>query len=221
VSFILDALRKSEHERQRSALPGLAQVPLATPPPQVPRWAFIVMGVLLAAVLALGGAWWQSTRAPVELAAAPPMVERPLPLPAQTVAPPASTALAERATTQPTSPPDSAISESDSGLARAAAPTSTATPAEELSFADSPAVTAADEPPLPSVVALLAEGVSLPELHLELLAFREQPRDRFVFINGRKYVEGDRLLEGPQLQSIAPTGAVLVYAGRRFLLAPQ
>jgi hypothetical protein len=74
---------------------------------------------------------------------------------------------------------------------------------------------------LPSVVALLAQGVSLPELRLELLAFREQPRDRFVFINGRKYVEGDRLIEGPQLQSIAPTGAVLVYAGRRFLLAPQ
>ena len=220
MSFILDALRKSEHERQRSALPGLAQVPLATPPPQVPRWAFIVMGVLLAAVLVLGGAWWQSTRAPVELAAAPPMVERPLPLPTPTIAPPASTALAERPATQPTTPPDPAIPESDSGLARAAAPTSTA-PAEEPSFADSPAVTAADEPALPSVVALLAEGVSLPELHLELLAFREQPRDRFVFINGRKYVEGDRLVEGPQLQSIAPTGAVLVYAGRRFLLAPQ
>jgi general secretion pathway protein B len=222
VSFILDALRKSEHERQRSALPGLAQVPLATPPPQVPRWAFVVIGVLLAAVLVLGGAWWQSTRAPVELAAAPPLVERPVPLPTPTVAsPPASTALADRAATQPTPPQEPAISASGNGLARAAAPTSTTPPAEELSFADSPAASRADEPPLPSVVALLAEGVSLPELRLELLAFRDQPRDRFVFINGRKYVEGDRLVEGPQLQSIAPTGAVLVYAGRRFLLAPQ
>jgi general secretion pathway protein B len=222
VSFILDALRKSEHERQRSALPGLAQVPLATPPPQVPRWAFVVIGVLVAAVLVLGGAWWQSTREPMELAASPPMVERPVALPAPTVAlPPASTAPAERAATQRTSPPEPSIAPSDNGLATAAAPTSTATPAEEPSFADSPAATRADEPALPSAVALLAEGVSLPELRLELLAFREQPRDRFAFINGRKYVEGDRLIEGPQLQSIAPTGAVLVYAGRRFLLAPR
>jgi general secretion pathway protein B len=221
VSFILDALRKSEHERQRSALPGLAQVPLATPPPQMPRWAFVVIGVLLAAVLVLGGAWWQSTRAPVELAASR-MVERPVPLPTPTVGSrPASTAPAERAATQRTSPPEPANRANDSGLATAAAPTSTATSTEEPRFADSPAGTRADEPVLPSVVALLAQGVSLPELRLELLAFREQPRDRFVFINGRKYVEGDRLIEGPQLQSIAPTGAVLVYAGRRFLLAPQ
>ena len=69
VSFILDALRKSEHERQRSAVPGLSQVPLATPQPQLPRWAFAVIGVLVAAVLALGGAWWQSTRAPADGAA--------------------------------------------------------------------------------------------------------------------------------------------------------
>ncbi len=62
VSFILDALRKSEHERQRSAVPGLSQVPLATPQPQLPRWALVVIGVLVAAVLVLGGAWWQSTR---------------------------------------------------------------------------------------------------------------------------------------------------------------
>jgi hypothetical protein len=68
---------------------------------------------------------------------------------------------------------------------------------------------------------LAAEGISLPELRLELHAFREQPRDRFVFINGRKYVEGERLAEGPQLQSIVPAGAVLAYAGRRFLLVSE
>ena len=49
----------------------------------------------------------------------------------------------------------------------------------------------------------------------------EQPADRFVFINGRKYVEGERLLEGPQLVSIEPTGAVLAHAGRRFVLVQE
>jgi general secretion pathway protein B len=65
---------------------------------------------------------------------------------------------------------------------------------------------------------LAAEGVPLPSLRLELHAFSAEPRDRFVFINGRKYVEGERLVEGPQVVSIAPTGAVLAHAGRRFLL---
>ena len=51
--------------------------------------------------------------------------------------------------------------------------------------------------------------MALPQLRLELHAFSEQPRDRFVFINGRKYVEGERLIEGPQLVSIELRGAVL------------
>ena len=63
--------------------------------------------------------------------------------------------------------------------------------------------------------------MALPELRLELHRFREQARERFVFINGRKYVEGDRLAEGPQIVSIVPTGAVLVHSGRRFLLVPE
>ena len=77
MSFILDALRKSEHDRQRSAVPGLSQVPLATPRPQMPRWALAVIGVLVAAVLLLGGAWWQSARVPTaEPTASAPTVER-------------------------------------------------------------------------------------------------------------------------------------------------
>jgi general secretion pathway protein B len=63
--------------------------------------------------------------------------------------------------------------------------------------------------------------VSLPPLRLELHAFSEQPRDRFVFINGRKYVEGERLIEGPQVVSIEPRGAVLSHAGQRFRLVPD
>ena len=221
MSFILDALRKSEHERQRSTLPGLAQVPLATPPAQLPRWALVLIGVLAAGVLVLGGAWWQSTREPVELAASTPIVERPLPLPvAPTAPPPASTVPSDRAETVRTPPPGPATAARENGLATAAGPSSTQSDTES-SFPPPPAATTADEPALPSAAALLAAGISVPELRLELHAFRAQPGDRFVFINGRKYVEGERLAEGPQLQSIVPTGAVLVHAGRRFLLVPE
>jgi general secretion pathway protein B len=75
-----------------------------------------------------------------------------------------------------------------------------------------------DSVALPSVTMLAAEGVAVPPLRLELHAFSAQPRDRFVFINGRKYVEGDRLVEGPLLVAIQPTGAVLTHLGRRFMI---
>jgi hypothetical protein len=77
------------------------------------------------------------------------------------------------------------------------------------------------DPSLPSATALAAQGIALPTLRLELHAYAERRSERFVFINGRKYVEGDRLAEGPELVTIAPNGAVLRHLGQRFLLPPE
>ena len=218
MSFILDALRKSEHERQRSTLPSLAQVPIATPPAQLPRWALLVIGLLAAALLILGGAWWQSTRTVADVAATPPTVERSMQLPPAptTVAPPAI--LPEPVVGARTPAPEPTAAARDSGLATAATPSAREPPPPSEPSLAAPS---ADEPALPSAAALAAEGIVVPAIRLELHRYREQPRDRFVFINGRKYVEGERLAEGPQLVSIVPTGAVLAQAGRRFLLVPE
>jgi general secretion pathway protein B len=234
VSFILDALRKSEHERQRSATPGLSQVPLATPEPQTPRWALAVMGVLVATVLVLGAAWWQSSRAPAEVAGAAPTVERSVELP-----PPAPRAVApqQAAPTRLPQRESSSLSAAAASAAGGAETASTAAQSREPELALAPRVQAlgnsgeaapradavgeSSAPALPSAAALVAEGVALPPLKLELHAFSTRPRDRFVFINGRKYVEGDRLPEGPQVLSIEPTGVVLAHAGRRFILVQE
>jgi hypothetical protein len=95
MSFILDALRKSEHERQRSAMPGIAQVPFGLPRRELPRWAIGLIVVLGVAVLALGGAWWRSTKqdsaASAAANAAAVRAEIPLVLPpATTSTPPAA-----------------------------------------------------------------------------------------------------------------------------------
>src|SRR5690606_2879431 len=58
VSFILDALRKSEHERRQEEVPSIAHVPLAPPRAHLPPWAVAVMLLLLISVLALTWAWW-------------------------------------------------------------------------------------------------------------------------------------------------------------------
>lgn len=225
MSFILDALRKSEHERQRSTVPGLAHVPLATAPAPLPRWAVAAIAALGVAVLVLAGAWWQSTRSDAGTAASrpEPALQRTVALPVPAASSPAVTA-APGATAVERTP-------TERTLATAAAPEPSAAPPANASqtgtlSAAAPAVSAPSRPPvdeaaLPTAAALVAQGVGLPQLRLELHAFSERPSERYVFINGRKYVEGAQLPEGTQLVSITPTGAILSQYGQRFLLLPE
>jgi general secretion pathway protein B len=227
MSFILDALRKSEHERQRSAIPGLSHVPVATQRHELPRWALLLIGALGAAVLMLGAAWWQSSRAPVTTAEpSAARTERSLALPAAnttvpvTVAPAAAAANAPPALRfEPPLAPRSLSQAADTAPPQAATSPNAAAPVTPLAgIVTTPATV---DPSLPSATALAAQGIALPTLRLELHAYAERRSERFVFINGRKYVEGDRLAEGPELVTIAPNGAVLRHLGQRFLLPPE
>ncbi|MDX1656178.1 MAG: general secretion pathway protein GspB, partial [Candidatus Competibacteraceae bacterium] len=57
----------------------------------------------------------------------------------------------------------------------------------------------------------------LPRLRIDALAFYDnEPRRSFTLINLSRYQEGDRLDEGPVLESIERDGVVLNYLGRRF-----
>jgi general secretion pathway protein B len=217
VSFILDALRKSEHERQRSAVPGISQVALSAPRREMPRWAIAVIATLALAVVALGGAWWLSTgddaEAPQAVSEAPTQRSIPLDVPRRPPLPPLSrperSARTEPAAVAATSPPPSRPSEEP---IVAPPPRGTAPRGAE---------SAAAEPPLPSAAALTLEGVAVPPLRLELHAYSETPADRFVFINGARYREGENLRDGPQLVSIERNGVILSQQGRRFLLGPE
>jgi general secretion pathway protein B len=76
-------------------------------------------------------------------------------------------------------------------------------------------------PTLASAASLQAQGINVPPLKLELHAYSDTPAERFVFINGRKYKEGERLTEGPEVVTIEPNGVVLSEQGQRFQLAPE
>ena len=54
MSFILDALRKSEHDRQRTAGPALAEVPVAPARPRTNLWAPIAVALLVVNVAVIG-----------------------------------------------------------------------------------------------------------------------------------------------------------------------
>jgi general secretion pathway protein B len=238
MSFILDALRKSEHERQRTAMPGIAQVPFGLPRRELPVWALAVIALLVIALVTLAGALWRSTwpdAARDRTVSVPARSEVPLALPP--VLPTPAVDAGERTTTPGADPSGATttlpaeperLAPADSVAPRRTSPVSEAAlqPRVSARSADPP-TKAADEPPaaaeqtLPSAAALAAQGVNVPTLRLELHGYAERPADRFVFINGTKYSEGATLAEGPKLVAIAPNGAVLSYLGQRFLLAPQ
>ena len=85
MSFILDALRKSEHERQRQTGPALAEVPVAAPKPRSNVWATGAIALLLVNLVVIGVLL-------IRKAAREPEATVPAAMPAPTQAAPAATA---------------------------------------------------------------------------------------------------------------------------------
>ena len=231
MSFILDALRKSEAERQDGRPPGLADVRRAAPRSRAALWAPLALGVLLANLLLLWLIWRGQAPTPASVA----VPSAPVPVPAVTMAPPAPPPTAAppsnvpAATASPDTPPEPPREVRP--LARETLPRAPTAPAAaspptppDASGAGQPR--AAEPPPtaeemgLPRLEELVGSGrLNLPALALELHVWSERPASRFVFINSARYREGERLAEGPMVEQITTGGVVLSQNGERFVLS--
>jgi general secretion pathway protein B len=268
MSFILDALRKSEHARQRQTGPGLAEVPVAPTKPKTNVWASAAVALLVVNLLAVGILLLR--RAQKEDAAATI---------APTVAAPVGSAVPGPANPTPGAPPPTVGTPVTQGAAPVRAPIDEpAGPGVRNPLADevggatndieassqsaastvpagppavvkngtarrsgsvvyAPAPEASDlpysPPPLerPAVQQATPQTAAMPNadeisarggvaaLHLDLHVYATQPQQRFIFVNSRKYKEGDTLAEGPVVEQITPDGAVLNFRGSRFKLS--
>ena len=72
----------------------------------------------------------------------------------------------------------------------------------------------------PASEAPAGGGDVLSKLKLTVHVYAESPADRLVFIDGRKYVPGDRIDGKALLEDITQDGAVVSFEGRRALLRP-
>ena len=97
------------------------------------------------------------------------------------------------------------------------APDPTLVPDAPVSY--SAALVEQSPPPIADLPAQATAG--LPELSVDLHIFADDPAQRAVFINGRRYQRGGVLVEGPTVEEITREGAVLSYHGQRFLLPRQ
>ena len=213
MSFILDALKKSETDRQQQSSAEFAGVPTGGASPGVPRWLW-VLGLLLAInLLVLLGLFFRpDARAP----SLPPLVVSEALEPALD-----EPALDEAALSQPSFAEQVAVAKQDASARREAA--AAPPPATQAEPAVTPGVVYAAPPEdsrvLPTIQELRANGtVALPELHLDIHVYSDAPNDRFVFINMSKQRENSQLAEGPVVEEITPEGVVLEYRGISFLL---
>jgi general secretion pathway protein B len=202
MSFILDALKKSETERQRGSVPSIGDLPVVVPQSQTSAWVAVVIGALSIGIVVLGWAWWNAQTPGGPLTGASFQAPAPEAGPSRPVSqgPTRNLAAEARQVPRPTGLPQ--------------AQTQQPIPATE----PRPAAVAAAAM---TVGQLRAAGVAVPELTLELHVYSDEPARRFVFINSRKYVEGEALQEGPRLLVITAEGAVLSQAGQNFLLLQE
>jgi general secretion pathway protein B len=236
MSFILDALKKSENDRQRQSAPALFEVKVAAPRRRFPLWAAGLAVLLGANVLAL---LWFVSREPAAPVAAPPVtvaaVQPQAATPSGMVTVPATSTYipaggAPAITAGPVAPDAGVVGPSTapplaeepvlSGQEPSVPPDYDARdyrPA--ITPAQAGAVAAARrEGSLPSRDDVLSQGAQLPDLRLDLHVYDPNPAKRFVFLNMRKLREGESLPEGVRLDAITETGARLTYHGTQFTL---
>ena len=237
MSFILDALKKSELERQRQNVPGLVDSGVARPRPRLPAWA-IALGLLLAVNLLVllfvvtRNFLASSHSEPPRSAAARAGVAE-----SQGVLPPAADAPA--AGNGHFSPLDTPVYAPEVPVA-SPLPAATGLPTPNVARSVSvkspvplkahrrdPLLTdedykVNDDELLPTINEVTLTGAqALPELHLDVHVFATRPAERFVYVNMRKYHEGATLQEGPTIERIRRDGVILSYQGLRFLLPRQ
>ncbi|MCP4000675.1 MAG: general secretion pathway protein GspB [Gammaproteobacteria bacterium] len=202
MSFILDALRKSENERQRNQTPGMANLQAQNTRQGSGIWIPLVallVGINLSLVVVM---WFLSDdKQPVTQDIKAPQAPATSSQPGRRL----SAELSPVSTT-PTANPQK---------------NNPATP--DLQFGTpTPDYTNNADDGIPTLAELmLANTISIPKLHLDIHVYSETPTERFVFINMSRYNEGATLSEGPKVVRISKNGVVLRYQGQDFLMVRE
>jgi len=247
VSYILDALTKAAQQRDRQ-VPVVQRLLSPAPRPRAPwrntsgrlLAALAVNAVLLAAVLI----WWlrpASVTTPAEpiaaatgpgAASAPPAPPaasaRPLvkldPLPSASIKTekPATPTSEPRTETlvAPARPSESQATASQAVATPAPAPPVAVAPppAPPRPRAGTPTIQATTPTPAPTTAARAPAPPEAAGLRLEALIYAEAPAERMVFINGRRYREGDSIDGRLKVEEIREDSVELSDQGRRFAL---
>ena len=204
MSYILEALKKSEQERGANGTPGVQTIHsagLQYTPAAKPLWPYLLAAVITLNVIALIVFFAPASRAPqpaAEAAAPPPArhtetITAPAAAPQQ-AATPVATATAD------TAPIASAASGQKDSAAPATRPPQTNPAGEVVDVHDLP----------PHIQA------RIPAMLFSAHVYSSNPQQRSVVINGNFMEQGDMLTPRLRLDEITSDGVVFDYDGTRF-----
>lgn len=240
MSFILDALRKSDQQRQRSVTPTLmtAQTTAAESKQPALWWYGLLAAVLVGAGILIG--WIHQWQAEPVAPSMQPTVSRSLDSSTQHFIPAPFPVLPEpprKAETQQPSrestaaaqavpPPSGADTQRDApgkpALASQQPAVVVASPKEAIppvknEHARPAPVDAAQEPGvIPPTELPPALQQEIPKLAILAHSYSSKPKSRFVFINDQMWHEDEYPVPGLKLEQITPEGMIFSYKGYRF-----
>ncbi len=209
MSYILDALKKSERERSLGAVPTLETVhDFSTTPRKRPGFRILALAlVILFALLGAGiyGAmFWEAREiagSDTNNAESLPVEPREPPVQHVQAAPPSEVTL-EAPTVRDDVP---------EVVPQVADPRPAAKPAA--------AAPAAKNYPLLGELSDETRG-RLSDIVVNVVSYSENPRRRFIMVNQKIYREGTTINSDVSVVEIRPEGAVMRYRGREFLVTP-
>lgn len=219
MSYILDALKKADSQRDRAAVPGIGTQQVIQPAETGGARGRPLVWAGSAALAAVAAAVvWRIATPP-----APPVivVQSPAPLPAPSPVPPPAPPLPVPAPVAAPAP------------APAAAPPAVSTPAPAArpsAASPEPSPSARTKSRKPKEEARAERIVPIaelpPDLRREIPAlaitgstYSENPAHRMLIINGQVVNEGGTAAPGLVLEEIRPGSAVLLFRGTRFSMA--
>ena len=225
MSYILDALRRADAERERGEVPSLHSQQYGALPgdddtPEPPR---LLIGTIVVLVLALGGAlawnfWGRSDRAshlttPGTVSALPPAAPTAPSAPTIAALPPSSTAPATMPAATASTPAIATARVAPDARRRlnAAAAPDRRRATHTAPASASPPETASGSGKLPD--ALRRE---LPTLAFGGASYSKDAASRMVIFNGRVFHEGDTIAPQLVLEQIKLKAAVFTYKGYRY-----
>jgi general secretion pathway protein B len=205
MSYILDALRKSEQQRKLVRDLKLEQATSGeAPTPRRPWWPVAFVLLVIGAAAGVGAYLALQPKAP--------------PVTAPATAEPAST---------PQPPPASVATPTPASVAT---PTSDGGPIRDLAKQAQSSATPAPTPPAvarsqpdPQTVPFLREMPSeftrsVPALTVNIHVYAPDPAQRVLYINNKQVREGEAVADGVYVESIVADGVVLQRLGTRFKL---
>ena len=242
MSYILEALKKSEQERQIGHVPDLSVVQ-ETPARAAPRWPRWLLAALLLNVAILSVLAWRvwdarvsPTVASVPTGPAPAVSAGAMPAQPATGTEPAVDTLASTSPAAVVVPeqkpaevqdevPEPALPEPVSQM-----PAPAVEPVQSMQAATDPQTQLGPDlealPPVDGADVATAvprwedlpaeQRAGLPVPRIDVHVFAQEPERRFVLIDLQKYKQGDTLGDGVVIETILSDGIVLSYQGQQY-----